>query len=518
MAVIFPPSSPVAASCLESDPLEYEDKGSATRELKNSATTLQRSGRCYLTPDPSSSLGRSSSPIRATTAHDSSPGRDELPRGDTYLDSKPVSIELDPRDPSRLAIGRKHGVCDIILPSKKSISRQHAFISYLANNNQVKLECNGSNGCIVTLPRQLGCQLVKPDPAKACFELRPIREMDAHTKHTLHGKELVNDHLLTSFVLLKGEMVTMPYVKGTILDFRQAEAVLTMKQLSGSWAEDEDSATETEDEMVAVMTKSDDFHQVDSTPTKFATIVHSPATLQLSKRQEVEHHKPAVTQTLKSPLSHKPNQVEATPTASSVINTPATPTKPKKLDLLLNTQIRNQETPLSERSNAPPRRRNYNVAFTNGAESKPKQKNVDPKSKQRKVHSAAKTTADEIIDAMEQRGIKCIELQRILANHLAFANVLQTPLYQLQTVNSTISTLSRKELQTLLLKERCIGVIHRQGKDAAGKPLDEEYFYDVENDDDVERKNLVFSFKGGRSGLRSCRKVHKQYFWKKPAK
>ncbi|MCQ4998439.1 hypothetical protein NE617_12500, partial [Lactococcus lactis] len=40
----------------------------------------------------------------------------------------PIEIELDASDPSRLAIGRKKSVCNIILPCRKNISRQHAFI------------------------------------------------------------------------------------------------------------------------------------------------------------------------------------------------------------------------------------------------------------------------------------------------------------------------------------------------------------------------------------------------------
>lgn len=92
------------------------------------------------------------------------------------------------------------------------------------------------------------------------------------------------------------------------------------------------------------------------------------------------------------------------------------------------------------------------------------------------------------------------------------------PLFQLQDVNSVVSKLSRTELRAILNDEQCIGVIYRTGKDAAGKPLDEEYYYDAENDPDDDRRQLVASLKGGRSGLRSCRRVHKQYFWKKPTK
>lgn len=517
MAVIFPPSSPVAAAPIESDILESDSEKYVLKEVRN-RTAAPPSNGWYPTPDPSSSLGRSSSPIRISAAQSSSPERLGLPLENRS--SQQVIIELDPRNASRLAIGRKKNVCDIILPSKKSISRQHAFISYTSENNQVKLECNSANGCIVALPRQIGCQLIKPCPSRPVFELRAKSEMDYYSEQALHGKDLVTNHLLTSFVLLKGELVIMPYVEGTVLDFRQAEAVLTMKHSDFSRAENEDSATETEDEMVAVPTKSDDFHHVNSTPTKFATIEHSPATVQLSKEQELDNSNRVPCQGLSSPLSHKTSATETPLIVALNPKTPSTPTKPKKLDLLLNNDVQNHETPLSKHSNNSTRRRNWNTAFLKDSQPNVKSKHNKNFSRQKRsrLETTIETTPEALLDSMEHRGIKCAELQRILANHLAFANILQTPLYQLQTVNSTISTLSREELQALLAKERCIGVIHREGKDASGKPLDEEYFYDVENDDDVERRDLVFSFKGGRSGLRSCRKVHKQYFWKKPAK
>ena len=110
------------------------------------------------------------------------------------------------------------------------------------------------------------------------------------------------------------------------------------------------------------------------------------------------------------------------------------------------------------------------------------------------------------------------ELQYVLTNYLAFSNVHQVPLSQLHTVNSTISELTQDELRNILETEPSIGIIKRKGKDAIGKPLEEEYYYDMENDSNEERKMLVTQLKGERTGLRTCRKRHKQYFWKKPTK
>ncbi|ODV62032.1 uncharacterized protein ASCRUDRAFT_75254 [Ascoidea rubescens DSM 1968] len=112
--------------------------------------------------------------------------------------------------------------------------------------------------------------------------------------------------------------------------------------------------------------------------------------------------------------------------------------------------------------------------------------------------------------------LKLITLENILINHLAYTRLASTPIAFLQkNVSHLISKLDKVLLRKILNKIRCIGVIYREGKDAAGQSLDEEYYYDVEKDPDQDRKSLIKSIKGGNS-LRSCRRSHKQYFWKKP--
>ncbi|ODV84048.1 hypothetical protein CANARDRAFT_29497, partial [[Candida] arabinofermentans NRRL YB-2248] len=77
--------------------------------------------------------------------------------------------------------------------------------------------------------------------------------------------------------------------------------------------------------------------------------------------------------------------------------------------------------------------------------------------------------------------------------------------------------INKLQLRCILIhKIECIGVIFRSGKDASGKPLDEEYYYIPEKDNDLQRVKLIEDLKGSASHLRNCRKVHKQYFWKKP--
>ncbi|KAF1996648.1 hypothetical protein P154DRAFT_309946 [Amniculicola lignicola CBS 123094] len=75
--------------------------------------------------------------------------------------------------------------------------------------------------------------------------------------------------------------------------------------------------------------------------------------------------------------------------------------------------------------------------------------------------------------------------------------------------------LTKDNLKDILAEIPCIGEIPRQGKDAAGKALDPEFFYLPEMDTDVMRREAVTSSRGG-TGLRNVRKQHKQYYWKRP--
>ncbi|KAF2488948.1 hypothetical protein BU16DRAFT_472748 [Lophium mytilinum] len=77
------------------------------------------------------------------------------------------------------------------------------------------------------------------------------------------------------------------------------------------------------------------------------------------------------------------------------------------------------------------------------------------------------------------------------------------------------SDLTCPELKKILDNTPCVGEINREGKDAAGKPLENEFYYVPEMDADQMRRDAVVGGIGG-SGLRSVRKSHKQYYWKRP--
>ena len=111
----------------------------------------------------------------------------------------------------------------------------------------------------------------------------------------------------------------------------------------------------------------------------------------------------------------------------------------------------------------------------------------------------------------------------VLANHiinqLAFSRLSSTPL---STIMSHLPAelkgdsrghkenrpLSDADLKAVLESTVCIGVVDRQGKDAAGKVLESEYYYIPDLDVDEKRRDAVVD--GLRKpGLRNCRKQHK---------
>ncbi|KAL7919413.1 hypothetical protein ACQKWADRAFT_301351 [Trichoderma austrokoningii] len=113
------------------------------------------------------------------------------------------------------------------------------------------------------------------------------------------------------------------------------------------------------------------------------------------------------------------------------------------------------------------------------------------------------------------------EADAVISNHvvnqLAYSRLSSTPLSTIMHNLPAEQTrdLSRDALRVLIETTACIGIIERQGKDAAGKALESEYYYIPETDTDAQRRAAVVD--GLRKpSLRACRKQHKQYYWKRP--
>lgn len=106
-----------------------------------------------------------------------------------------------------------------------------------------------------------------------------------------------------------------------------------------------------------------------------------------------------------------------------------------------------------------------------------------------------------------------------VVNQLAFSRLSSTPLSVIlnhlpeelrrgSSHETGSQGLSKDELHKMLFAAVCIGEIRREGKDAAGKRLESEFYYIPDADTDEQRKAAVVD--GLRKpSLRNCRKQHK---------
>ncbi|KAH6658923.1 hypothetical protein BKA67DRAFT_589253 [Truncatella angustata] len=104
-----------------------------------------------------------------------------------------------------------------------------------------------------------------------------------------------------------------------------------------------------------------------------------------------------------------------------------------------------------------------------------------------------------------------------VVNQLAYSRLSSNPLSGIMNNLPTEEKrdLTKRHLRRIIESTDCIGIITRHGKDAAGKPLESEYYYVPEKDSDDSRR-LAVTDGLRKPSLRACRKQHKQYFWKRP--
>ena len=127
--------------------------------------------------------------------------------------------------------------------------------------------------------------------------------------------------------------------------------------------------------------------------------------------------------------------------------------------------------------------------------------------------SPNRSSSESVRDATE-----CPVVNHVI-NQLAYSRLSSTPLSTIMgnlPPSLTVDSPNSKENKRLTLdmlkgmidKTQCIGEVCREGKDAAGKPLESEYYYIPDMDLDHHRRDAVVE--GLRKpGLRACRKQHK---------
>ncbi|ONH69145.1 Protein TOS4 [Cyberlindnera fabianii] len=536
----FPPSSPILEHLEhheEYDPFSsFSGPSSAPKKLViNTPFTKSKSKTtdAYPTPNPSSSVGnRSSSPARQ---QDHSP----LPRSETAHVEEHSIDALQPAAPTppilsillypdeKVTIGRSSR-CSYFLKSKFA-SREHFKLHYGSDTNELNLLCKSSNGVIVHFGKKFRGYIEKVD--ESLYTLRNVPE------------DKVDDdvHTLDNIQVLKDEQIILPYTPDLTLEVKGSFIAVHITN----------EESETEDEMPVLNKRLSSIEPTDQMK-KNATGDTTTATTKPTMEQKMTSAPTikSLTNPLKTPLNKSTKSVElapvkhlsrnATPILKSSIEETESPSmetlqRAKSIEPVQSTTTtqphhthkRSKSTEHKETTRAPLKTKSHNdlnkqVARRRKAEPgmSPQKKKPDTKQilhptsteKQRDPREKIENlNLEEILSTIED----VPAIQNLLSNHLAFSRLSQTPLKSLQTVSPLTQALTRQQLRAILASTEWIGVIYRHGKDAAGKFLEEEYYYDVEKDGDAQRVQLVGSLKG-TSGLRNCRKTHKQYFWKKP--
>ncbi|KAF2722957.1 hypothetical protein K431DRAFT_283466 [Polychaeton citri CBS 116435] len=125
--------------------------------------------------------------------------------------------------------------------------------------------------------------------------------------------------------------------------------------------------------------------------------------------------------------------------------------------------------------------------------------------------------------------VKNSPIKNHVINQLAFSRIHSLPLSTIHSNlpaelrgamtkpsdNESSNVLTSSGLKTILDGIPCVGEISREGKDAAGKLLESEFYYMPEADTDGVRRDTVMQSLG-KTSIRAARKQHKQYYWKRP--
>lgn len=341
-----------------------------------------------------------------------------------------------------------------ISSKNRTISRTHIKASY--SEQQIVLQCLGFNGFAMRIPRPCLVFATNRDNDYILLENKGT-VLNVDNLEPAAKKSVILDANHTEFVVNRNETVTLPRLPNILIEIRDSLVLLN--------PEDEE---ETDEETPVLLQKSS---MPVSTPlgTPLKPIPSTPAKL-----------------------------------GFKITSEESTPVIPKSRAL----------TPLEDITNLHTKS-TTSTPKTPSTNKKRRARSEEPQAKKKKKLAAKVEDVD--IDDNSIKSLKNrAEIENVLANHLAFSRLSSTPASFLLSISVLTGNLELIQLRTILHHIKCIGVIHREGKDAAGKPLEEEYYYMPENDDDPERPTLVQTIRG-HGGLRACRKKHKQYFWKKPA-
>lgn len=543
----FPPSSPVLnashsdAFTKETFHKEPYSKDSFSWDSRGRSTE-------YPTPNPSSSIGRLSSPARLGEEEvkrserllESSKKKDSTVslksfRTSTKLQNVQINKDFDIGNPCKgvlrvpllasrpvFTIGRSSKASDYYLrsmqeegvPIDKTVSRRHVQVEN--RDSSIVFTCLGHNGFMMMVPRLCG---VTQKGEKNAYVLV---EMNKSLENTVSSKTIRLDNNCTEFYVSRNESIEMPRIANVLLQIRNHIVLVNPEDIDDECTDDE-IAPEARD--------------VESAPSE-GTQKQKPSRSSFMDSQATDGPKNMnrkeilIPQTTLPSFPKMPSElVGQSPVEDSVGDSTPSIGKSKRADMSKEDEDK-ENIPEEHKcfmtccpiSRADPINRTI-TPLANKSTNLPKNMPTKKRaaSEEPVTQKKLKKEAEHGIDGkliISQEWIKGLtnvqEIENILVNHLAFSRLSSTPVLVLNTILASLAKLSLKQLRTVLHNTSCIGVIYRQGKDAAGKPLEEEYFYEPEKDDDSQRILLLLLIKG-HGGLRACRKTHKQYYWKKPA-
>lgn len=467
MAHQFPPSSPLHSLYEHSDPFQTKGKD------------IDRGRFQYATPHPSSATGRSSSPARLPVK---ARRRVSINRDFNILNPSRDVLRVPLFAKDHIFLGRSSKSCDYqVSANDKLVSRLHVLVRHTSSS--ITIECLGFNGFGIILPYV--CSVTQR--ANGRYVL-------AETGKPLRGalsKSIHVDYHHTEFQVNRGETLEMPRFGNVLMQIGKQTVLLNPDDVEEDVTDDEAEQARSGLENESMRLESSD--KCPEINHKSLENHKSPGINPKCPESELPTDNVEVpTEGLECP-SEQSEELDEEPAARLDADHPSAPS--------LSPSARSESpTPIHRE----PRTRKRAVS----EEPVPKRLKADvPRDKNGKL----------IIDKRCLAGVPDAKnLENILINHLAFSRLASTPASFLNTILAAVLKLRLDQLRAMLHQIPCLGVIYREGKDAAGKPLEEEYYYMPEKDTDQARINLMAQVKG-RGGLRACRKTHKQYYWKKPA-
>lgn len=471
-----------------------------------------------------------------------------------------------PLNGDKFKIGRSGLSCSFKLNSKnKLISRVHAEVQFDEKSQMITLKCLGFNGLNITVPKLISVEhlkdreyLIKISEAAEVKEAKGKEDQnDSTTEGSSKSRILTRSSAFTNFYMLKDESIKMPLIEGTVLDFRGDLALLVYKKDPLNAASKTFIATD--DSKKRKLSTGDLLKIVEEKKLQFST---HPTLAELKNKKSLalssSGARPIVKKNLANTIIYKraspaPTNENMEKSANQTVEKRASEIADSMVSKVKIESPKSTRAPLADVTNehqkagAAVEKKPVDTTSKIVVKQEMPQLDLPLKSTTREERSKSpeirgdvpaeeqkkrgrskkvKQTEEDILRSMPKEEVDAVlttvpeldDISNLVTNHIAYSRILQTPFSSIRELNSIKKhNLTKLQLRCILIHHiACIGVIFRQGKDAAGKPLDEEYYYVPEKDSDVHRVQLVEELKGSSSHLRSCRKTHKQYFWKKP--